>query len=552
MSNFWPPRLIIVISCLCLVKCQISFQNLSTIGVFKFKEYDYRVSGDFNEQFLAIKMIPNISGLGNCTFPVMSEYQRVVANLLQPINSTLVASTSNVDPYAGNKRFFGAIIAGAALGVATAAQVTAGIALYEARQNAAAIAEIKESLHYTHKAIESLQTAQKQAVVAIQGIQDQINSNILPQINSLTCDIAGQQLRLMLLQYYTEMLSSFGPIIQDPLSGHITVQALSQAAGGNITGLMRELGYSSKDLRYILSVNGISANVIDADPAVGSIILKIRYPNMIKIPDVTVMELAYISYHASGGDWVTVGPRFILKRGYSLSNIDISSCTLGDDFLLCSKDVSSPMSLATQSCLRGDTQMCSRASVQDREAPRFLLLQGNLIANCMAINCKCEDPEETITQDPQYPLMVLGGDTCKIHYIDGIRIKLGKVQLPSIVVQGSIALGPIVVLNPIDVSNQLSLVESSVKESSDNLKSAIGALRSQAKVSGVGIVAIIALIVAICSLLTLCVGGCCLARYISRTSTIESSLTTIEHGPTLAPKSGPIVPIYTNPVFRHE
>ncbi|AAQ23991.1 fusion protein [Mossman virus] len=552
MSNYFPARVIIIVSLITAVSCQISFQNLSTIGVFKFKEYDYRVSGDYNEQFLAIKMVPNVTGVENCTASLIDEYRHVIYNLLQPINTTLTASTSNVDPYAGNKKFFGAVIAGVALGVATAAQVTAGVALYEARQNAAAIAEIKESLHYTHKAIESLQISQKQTVVAIQGIQDQINTNIIPQINALTCEIANQRLRLMLLQYYTEMLSSFGPIIQDPLSGHITVQALSQAAGGNITGLMRELGYSSKDLRYILSVNGISANIIDADPEIGSIILRIRYPSMIKIPDVAVMELSYLAYHAAGGDWLTVGPRFILKRGYSLSNLDITSCTIGEDFLLCSKDVSSPMSLATQSCLRGDTQMCSRTAVQDREAPRFLLLQGNLIVNCMSVNCKCEDPEETITQDPAYPLMVLGSDTCKIHYIDGIRIKLGKVQLPPITVLNTLSLGPIVVLNPIDVSNQLSLVETTVKESEDHLKNAIGALRSQSRVGGVGIVAIVGLIIATVSLVVLVISGCCLVKYFSRTATLESSLTTIEHGPTLAPKSGPIIPTYINPVYRHD
>lgn len=519
------------------------------IGGFKYKEYDYRIYGEDTYQMLVIKFIPNITGTEACSLNIMDEYRSVIYNLLSPINETLILTTSKVDRYSGEKRFFGEIIAGAALTVATSAQITAGVALYEARQNAAQIAAIKDSLSYTNKAIQSLQAATKEAVVAIQGIQDQINTEIVPRMNELSCELANQRLRLLLLQYYTDMLSTFSPIIQDPLSGHVTIQALSQAAGGNITGLIRELGYQSSDLKYILSINGIKASVIDADPIVGSLILQVRYPSIIKIPDISAVQLSYITYHAEGKDWITMGPEFITIRGYSIANLKAEFCTIGEDFILCDRDRSTPMSTATQECLRGDVSACSRSAVVDREAPRFLLLDGNLIANCMMVVCKCENPEITINQEPNQPLVVLGNDNCGVHFVDGIRIKLGKQRLPTVYIQPNVKLGPIIVTNPIDVSNQLSLVESHVAQSEESLQIAISKLTAsnyQATYNVLTIVSLVLAAIALGLLLILCLG---LARYINRTNNIESSISTMENGPTLAPKQAPIIPVYSNPTF---
>ncbi|UQM99626.1 fusion protein [meleucus virus] len=528
---------------------QISYKNLSQVGVFKLRELEYRLSGEPSGQLMVIKLLPNVTGLSKCTMGTMEEYKGVIASLLEPVNATIVLTTTSVTEYSGNKKFFGAVIAGAALGVATAAQVTAGVALYEARQNAAQIQAIKDSLTETHRAIETIQTAQKNTVVAIQGIQDQINSQILPRVDELGCEVAEQQLRLLLLQYYTDILTTFGPVLQDPVASKITVQALARAAGGNLTGLVRTLGYDNKDLKYLLKIDGITGNIIDADPQLGTIILQIRYPTIVKIPGAIVTELTSIAYHSSGSNWQTIVPHYIIQRGYTLANIRMEQCSKGDDFVLCENDQTFPMSQASQDCLRGQLEFCSRVMVVDKEAPRFALISGNLVANCLSMTCKCESPEMTVNQEPNEPLVVLGGDTCKTYFIDTIRIQLGKQQLANITLDSSVKLGPIIVLDPIDVSNQISLVESNIQQSEFHLQESIKRLGTPERQQAYNGVAVGAAIISIVSLILTLIMIIGLVSYVRRTANIESSLSTIEAGPTLAPKHPYAMAAYNNPGF---
>uniref|UniRef100_A0AAU7E3Q2 Fusion glycoprotein F0 n=1 Tax=Otomys rat paramyxovirus TaxID=3141898 RepID=A0AAU7E3Q2_9MONO len=531
------------------IDAQISYKNLSRIGVFKMRELEYRLSGEPSGQLMVIKLIPNVTGLSICTLDTMTEYRNVVYNLLQPLNETIALTTTTVVRYAGNKRFFGAVIAGAALGVATAAQITAGVALYEARQNTQKIEAIKESIAETHKAIESIQTAQQETVVAIQGIQDQINSQILPKIHEMACNVAEQQLRLLLLQYYTDILATFGPTLQDPVSSKVTIQALARAAGGNLTGLIRSLGYNNQDLRYLLKIDGITGRVIDADPYLGTLVLQISYPTIIKIPGATIAELTAVTYHSQSSNWRTVIPQYVIQRGYTLANIQVDQCSKGGDFILCDNDKTFPMSQASQDCLRGKIEFCSRSAVIDREAPKFALISSNLVANCLAMTCKCEDPEFTINQEPDEPLVILGSDYCKTYFIDTIRIQLGKQLLPNVTLDSSVQLGPVIMLNPIDVSNQISLIESNIRDSEYHLKESMKKLGSSGKQLLYNSMTIAAIIIAVFSTLTLIVMLMCFVSYVRRTSNLESSLNTLEAGPTLAPKGPYSVSAYTNQAY---
>ncbi|ACL97358.1 fusion protein [Nariva virus] len=519
---------------------QIHLANLSSIGVFVTKTLDYRTTSDPTEQLLVINMLPNISNIQDCAQGVVNEYKHLISSLLTPINDTLDLITSNINPYSGRNKLFGEIIAGAALTVATSAQITAGVALYEARQNAKDIAAIKESLGYAYKAIDKLTTATREITVVINELQDQINNRLIPRINDLACEVWATRLQAMLLQYYAEIFSVIGPNLQDPLSGKISIQALARAAGGNIKLMVDELNYSGQDLSRLVKVGAIKGQIIDADPSLGVVIIKMRYPNIIKIPNVAISELSYVSYSSDGQDWITTGPNYIVTRGYSIANIQTSSCSVGDDFVLCDRDMTYPMSQVTQDCLRGNIALCSRMVVRDREAPRYLILQGNMVANCMSITCRCEEPESEIYQSPDQPLTLLTRDTCDTHVVDGIRIRLGVRKLPTISVINNITLGPIITTDPIDVSNQLNAVVSTIDQSAELLHQAQRVLSERARGARDHILATAAIVICVVLavlILVLLIG----LVYLYRTQNeILVKTTMLEQVPTFAPKSFPM------------
>ncbi|TBW47627.1 hypothetical protein E0F17_25720, partial [Escherichia coli] len=64
-------------------------------------------------------------------------------------------SNENTDPR--TERFFGGVIGTIALGVATSAQITAAVALVEAKQARSDIEKLKEAIRDTNKAVQSVQ-----------------------------------------------------------------------------------------------------------------------------------------------------------------------------------------------------------------------------------------------------------------------------------------------------------------------------------------------------------------------------------------------------------
>ncbi|ATW63188.1 fusion protein [bank vole virus 1] len=541
--------LLFLLLCNAPVVAQLATSQLGSIGVYSVKELEYRVTGEYVTQYLVVQIIPELPTNDNCTRPVVRDYKDSIYNILAPVNETLDIVSTYVGPYSGTKRFVAEIIAGAALGVATAAQITAGIALYEARQNAAQIEAIKSSLKHTNAAIQSLQTAQKQTVVAIRSIQDQINTKIIPQLNTLSCDLIGQQLRLSLLEYYTEILTVFGPIIQSPLNGEVTIQAIARSAGGNLTGLLNELGYNSQDLKNILEINAIRGSVVDVDPILGTLIFNIRYPTFIKIPDATIIQLAYVSFHSGSYDWMTQGPSHIMVRGYTIADVDTTQCTVGSNYLMCPRDTTKPFSSSMNQCLRGNLTYCPRTIVTDRDAPRFLVVKGNLVANCITINCKCEDPEYTIMQAKDEPLVILDNGTCKAHFVDGIRIALGPRKLPTIYLSKEIKLGPVITVNPVEVSHQLSVIEDNIENSEAHLKIAIEKLNNVPQLNGSYVSPVVAIVISVVSLCVTLVVAFLLYRYINHVQNLRFNLDTIEKGPTLAPKGHHYPGSYLNQGF---
>nr|WPS68845.1 fusion protein [Morbillivirus canis]WPS68853.1 fusion protein [Morbillivirus canis]WPS68861.1 fusion protein [Morbillivirus canis]WPS68868.1 fusion protein [Morbillivirus canis] len=442
-------------------KAQIHWNNLSTIGIIGTDSVHYKIMTRPSHQYLVIKLMPNVSLIDNCTKSELGEYEKLLNSVLEPINQALTLMTKNVKPLQSigssrrQRRFAGVVLAGAALGVATAAQITAGIALHQSNLNAQAIQSLRASLEQSNKAIEEIREATQETVIAVQGVQDYVNNELVPAMQHMSCELVGQKLGLKLLRYYTELLSIFGPSLRDPISAEISIQALSYALGGEIHKILEKLGYSGNDMIAILESRGIKTKITHVDLPGKLIILSISYPTLSEVKGVIIHRLEAVSYNIGSQEWYTTVPRYVATNGYLISNFDESSCVFVSESAICSQNSLYPMSPLLQQCIRGDTSSCARTLVSGTMGNKFILSKGNIVANCASILCKCYSTSTIINQSPDKLLTFIASDTCPLVEIDGVTIQVGGRQYPDMVYESKVALGPAISLERLDVGTNL-------------------------------------------------------------------------------------------------
>ncbi|URD31409.1 fusion protein [Hipposideros bat paramyxovirus] len=448
------------------VRPQVAISELSKIGVIKARNYGLKIKGNPSYQFMVIKFIPTITLNDNakCNFTAVDEYKIMLERILTPINKSLEIMKSTITSRTTGVRFWGAVIGGVALGVATAAQITAGIALHNSIKNAAAIQGLTSAILKSNKAIEKLTLSSQKTVLAISGLQDQINTNIIPAIEKLGCETAHNTLRLHLNRYFSETSLVFGPNLRDPSTEAVSIQALSQAFGGDFDSLLTQLGYTKQDFLDVLQSDSIVGRIIDVDVPNALMTLQIEYPEMTDIPDAVVQEFNLISYNYKGLEWMSLFPRHILIRGNFLSNIDLTDCSRTDNNYICREDTSSPLSNSMYKCATGSLPDCARVQVVNSHVPRYALSDGVVFANCLPITCVCTSKSQHIIQDNKASNVMITSEFCKEIQIDGIYITVGPRLLNRTYYGANISVGPPITTNPVDVSNQLAQVENELNE----------------------------------------------------------------------------------------
>lgn len=457
--------------------------NLSTVGVFPINDYDYKIYSEGQSQLLVIKLLPNLSNVSDCSIDDLNQYKALVKTVLLPIKESIKIMDDAVQTKTGSERIFGVVLAGAALAVATSAQITAGFALHQAKVNEQNIEKIKESLSTTNKAVEKIRLANQQTVLAVQGIQDYINTVLAPQIQELGCEVVGLKTGLALLQYYTNILTVFGPSLRDPVGSKLSIQAISHVAGGNLQSLIDNLGYKQSDLVDLIESGSITGQIIGVDVDDLFIIMNIKFPVITPLDGFRVYETSTISYNLGPDEWYTLVPQYVLVRGYIMSHISTSGCVITKKSIICSQDQAFPMSFEMQQCLRGDVTKCSRSRVAGSLTSRFILLDGNVYANCIAVICRCLSTGQKISNLGPELIKYLHADDCQEISVDGIRIMLGKRKYPTLEYSKSFELGPSVVLNPLDIGLQLGRAQQELTESKELLDKSNEILETVSSVS---------------------------------------------------------------------
>lgn len=450
--------------------CQIDYNELSKIGCIKGRTRSYKIKSTPISKDIVIKLIPNLSKLTNCTGIVLDKYKNDVSKLIKPIKQALDFYSNNTNPLPTNFRFAGVVLAGVALGVATAAQITAGFALYEARQNAQNIARLKESIISTNEAVTKLEQSGREIVSVITGVQDYINTNIVPNLDRINCDVLKLSLELALTKYYTEILTVFGPNLQDPVGQSLTIQAISQSFGGNYDMLLKTLGYTSSDFVDILASHSITGQITYVDLDVPYIVLRVSYPLLIKIDGAMVQETNIISFQKDASEWMAIVPRYVLIRNSYISNIDLTNCLITDNSVICNNDYAYPMEYNLLQCLRGNTSNCLRQLVLSSHVPRFALSEGVIYANCLTTTCQCYTTGQGIYQSPKSSITMISMKTCEVVAIGGTLIRVGN-YLGSINYNTTdVEVGNEVLLDPIDMSNQLININHTLNQAADLIK----------------------------------------------------------------------------------
>ncbi|UOX72990.1 fusion protein [Jingmen Crocidura shantungensis henipavirus 2] len=450
-----------------LINCSMDFVELSRVGIIKGSTYNYKIRGEPSTKLMVVKLVPNVGDVANCSTTQVSNYKKLVKNVLSPVSNALNTMLENVQTENNRYRLFGAIMAGAALGVATAATVTAGIALHRSNENARNIAAMKNAIQNTNQAITKLQMAGQQTLAVIDNIRGEINNQIIPLLNKLSCETVGLNVGIKLTQYYSEILTVFGPAIQDPINSKITIQAISKAFGGNFDELLNVMGYTSQDLYEILHGGLITGNIIGVDPDTGYIALEIEFPNLSIVQNAYIQELMPISFNVDGDEWVTLAPRFVLTRTTLLSNIDTSMCTIIDSSVICNNDYALPMSTELINCLQGMTESCAREKVISSYVPKFALSGGVIYANCLSTVCRCMDNQKPISQSLRSTVVMLDNKMCKVYQIGDILISVGEYKGAVEYNPEDVHLGPPIVLDKIDIGNQLAGINQTLSEAGD-------------------------------------------------------------------------------------
>nr|UED37235.1 fusion protein [Paramyxoviridae sp.] len=450
---------------------QLAFANLTKVGIIPGQSYNLKITTVPSHQYLVVKLIPNMDNLSTCEVRAVDNYKAMLNRILSPINASLhrvrsaIHSKELKSTHANQQIVWGAVIGGIALGVATMAQITAGVALYNSIQNANAIYQMKDAIRATNKAVSSLQTSQARTIVAINALQDQINSQIVPIINTLGCDTVSNTLGLRLQQYFSEISLVFGPNLRDPASETLSIQAISRAFNGDFDTLIKTLGYSNEDFLDLLESESIRGRIIDVSLTEYYIAIQVEYPAITSVSDATIQLFNKISYSAEGSEWISVFPNQLLIRGGFLSSIDLNSCTLTTNSFLCDRDTSYPIGENLRLCALGDTSKCTRTRIVNSYVPRFALYQGVIYANCLHTNCRCTNPEYHINQDPRVTTVMISQEMCKEVLIDAIYITLGPKTLDRADYSISVETGGDINLNPIDIGNEVAAIQESLDES---------------------------------------------------------------------------------------
>nr|AGI44409.1 fusion protein [avian paramyxovirus 1] len=464
-------RTTLILSCICLTS-SLDGRPLAAAGIVVTRDKAVNVYTSSQTGSIIIKLLPNMpKDKEACAKAPLEAYNRTLTTLLTPLGDSIrrIQGSATTSRGKRQKRFVGAIIGSIALGVATAAQITAAAALIQANQNAANILRLKESIAATNEAVHEVTDGLSQLAMAIGKMQQFVNDQFNNTARELDCIKITQQVGVELNLYLTELTTVFGPQITSPALTQLTIQALYSLAGGNMDYLLTKLGVGNNQLSSLISSGLITGNPILYDSQTQLLGIQIHLPSVGRLNNMRATYLETLSVSTTRGFASALVPKVVTQIGSVIEELDTSYCIESDLDLYCTRIVTYPMSPGIDSCLSGNTSACMYSKTEGALTTPYMALKGSVIANCKMTTCRCADPPGIISQNYGEAVSLIDKHSCNVLSLDGITLRLNGEFNATYQKNISIRDSQVIVTGSLDISTELGDVNNSISSALDKL-----------------------------------------------------------------------------------
>nr|AIY53917.1 fusion protein [avian paramyxovirus 1] len=464
-------RVMLILSCVCLTS-SLDGRPLAAAGIVVTGDKAVNIYTSSQTGSIIVKLLPNIpKDKEACAKAPLEAYNRTLTTLLTPLGDSIRRIQESVSTSGGRrqKRFIGAVIGSVALGVATAAQITAAAALIQANQNAANILRLKESIAATNEAVHEVTDGLSQLAVAcgkmLQFVNDQFNNTV----RELDCIKITQQVGVELNLYLTELTTVFGPQITSPALTQLTIQALYNLAGGNTDYLLTKLGVGNNQLSSLIGSGLITGYPILYDSQTQILGIQVNLPSVGSLNNMRATYLETLSVSTTKGFASALVPKVVTQVGSVIEELDTSYCIESNLDLYCTRIVTFPMSPGIYSCLSGNTSACMYSKTEGALTTPYMTLKGSVIANCKITTCRCADPPGIISQNYGEAVSLIDRHSCNVLSLDGITLRLSGEFDATYQKNISILESQVIVTGNLDISTELGNVNNSISNALDKL-----------------------------------------------------------------------------------
>nr|QRG32983.1 fusion protein [avian paramyxovirus 1]QRG32989.1 fusion protein [avian paramyxovirus 1]QRG32995.1 fusion protein [avian paramyxovirus 1] len=461
----------LTLSCVCMTS-SLDGRPLAAAGIVITGDKAVNIYTSSQTGSIIVKLLPNMpKDKEACAKAPLEAYNRTLTTLLTPLGNSIRRIQESATTSGGRrqKRFVGAVIGSVALGVATAAQVTAAAALIQANKNAANILRLKESIAATNEAVHEVTDGLSQLAVAVGKMQQFVNDQFNNTARELDCIKIAQQVGVELNLYLTELTTVFGPQITSPALTQLTIQALYNLAGGNMDYLLTKLGVGNNQLSSLISSGLVTGNPILYDSQTQLLGIQVNLPSIGNLNNMRATYLETLSVSTTKGFASALVPKVVTQVGSVLEELDTSYCIESDLDLYCTRIVTFPMSPGIYSCLSGNTSACMYSKTEGALTTPYMALKGSVIANCKMTTCRCADPPGIISQNYGEAVSLIDKHSCNVLSLDGITLRLSGEFDVTYQKNISILDTQVIVTGNLDISTELGNVNNSISSALDKL-----------------------------------------------------------------------------------
>nr|AOS89995.1 fusion protein [avian paramyxovirus 1]AXY66654.1 fusion protein [avian paramyxovirus 1] len=464
-------RIMLILSYTCLTS-SLDGRPLAAAGIVVTGDKAVNVYTSSQTGSIIVKLLPNMpKDKEACAKAPLEAYNRTLTTLLTPLGDSIRKIQGSVATSGGRrqKRFIGAVIGSIALGVATAAQITAAAALIQANQNAANILRLKESIAATNEAVHEVTDGLSQLSVAVGKMQQFVNDQLNNTARELDCIKITQQVGVELNLYLTELTTVFGPQITSPALTQLTIQALYNLAGGNMDYMLTKLGVGNNQLSSLIGSGLITGYPILDDSQTPLLGTQVNLPSVGNLKNMRATYLETLSVSSTKGFASALVPKVVTQVGSVIEELDTSYCIESDLDLYCTRIVTFPMSPGIYSCLSGNTSACMYSKTEGALTTPYMALKGSVIANCKITTCRCADPPGIISQNYGEAVSLIDRHSCNVLSLDGITLRLSGEFDATYLKNISILDSQVIVTGNLDISTELGNVNNSISNALDKL-----------------------------------------------------------------------------------